>query len=99
MFLCANAGPWFVVLGAIFTDKVIVQHLTDYIWIGMDAVLNESHCRKVTHIMQTLQKGICRLRAYYTSLQHIPLIPGEAHPRYFPSICSYLDDSGGVVQF
>ena len=88
MFLCANAGPYFIVLGAIFTDKVIVQRLTGYIWIGMDAVLNESHCRKVAHVMQSLRKGIRRLQAYYAGLQHIPLVPGEAHPRYFPSIRS-----------
>jgi hypothetical protein len=38
-FLFANAGPWFAILGAVFTDKVIAQRLTDYIWVGMDATL------------------------------------------------------------
>jgi len=38
-FLFANAGPWFAILGAVFTNKVIAQRLTDYIWVGMDATL------------------------------------------------------------
>ena len=35
-FLLASGGPWLTVLGAIFTDKVVVQRLTDFIWVGTD---------------------------------------------------------------
>ncbi|KAJ6567373.1 hypothetical protein DFH09DRAFT_1156775 [Mycena vulgaris] len=31
-FLIAFAGPWLAVLGAVLTDKCIVQRLTDFIW-------------------------------------------------------------------
>jgi hypothetical protein len=46
-FLIATAGPWIVVLGAVITDGVIVQRLTDYVWVGIDSVLNESHITDV----------------------------------------------------
>jgi hypothetical protein len=99
MFLCANAGPWFVVLGVIFTDNVIVQHLTDYMWIGMDAVLNESHCNKVAKVMQSLRNGVAQLQAYYTSLKPITVGATEIHPCYFPSINSYLDHNRHIIEF
>ncbi|KAK2463746.1 hypothetical protein APHAL10511_004239 [Amanita phalloides] len=45
-FLVATAGPWIVILGAVITDGVIVQQLTDYIWVGLDSILSELH---ITH--------------------------------------------------
>jgi hypothetical protein len=98
-FLFANAGPWFVILGGVFTDKVIVQRLTDYIWIGMDAALNDSHCERVAKIMQSLRNGVRRLREYYAHLQVITVSTREVHPRYVPSICSYLDETKGMIEF
>jgi hypothetical protein len=48
-FLVASAGPWIVILGAVITDGVIVQRLTDYVWVGMDSVLNECHIMRASH--------------------------------------------------
>ncbi|KAH9000159.1 hypothetical protein EDB92DRAFT_1939906 [Lactarius akahatsu] len=33
-FLIALAGPWMCIFGAVFVENVVVQQLTDFIWIG-----------------------------------------------------------------
>jgi hypothetical protein len=38
---------WFAILGLVFTDCVIIQRLTDFIWVGLDSVLNETRIKKV----------------------------------------------------
>ncbi|KIM75003.1 hypothetical protein PILCRDRAFT_689725 [Piloderma croceum F 1598] len=55
-FLLASGGPWLTVLGAIFTDKVVVQRLTDFVWVGTDTTLNEMNCYRVAHILHSLGK-------------------------------------------
>ena len=86
-------------LGAIFTDKVVVQRLTDFIWIGMDTTLNEQHCYRVARILPSLARGIRKLNEYYLDVKpNIIGIP-ELHPRYFPSIRAYRDASGAIVDY
>jgi serine/threonine protein kinase len=98
-FLFANAGPWFAILGAVFTDKVIVQRLTDYIWVGMDSTLNEPHCNRVAQVMLSLRRSVEKLREYYIGLHIITVGPSDVHPRFFPSIHSYSNDKGKAVKF
>jgi serine/threonine protein kinase len=97
-FLFANAGPWFAVLGAIFTDRVIVQRLTDYVWVALDSPLNEPHIIRVAWIMASLSENIRKLQAYYTGLQHITISPMKPLSHYFPSIQAYPSDEG-LVEF
>jgi serine/threonine protein kinase len=98
-FLFANAGPWFAILGAIFSDKVIVQRLTDYIWVGMDSSLNEPHCNRVAKIMHSLKRNVQKLRDYYAGFKLEVIGPKDVHPRYFPSVRAYRDEDGRVVEF
>jgi serine/threonine protein kinase len=87
------------VLGAIFTDKVIIQCLTDFIWVGADTTLNEQHCYCVAHILYSLGRGILTLNKYYHGLKLDRIGKSELHPRYFPSIRAYRDASGVMVDF
>jgi serine/threonine protein kinase len=87
------------VLGAIFTDKVVVQRLTDFIWVGTDTTLNEQHCFRVARILYALGRSIRKLNNYYVGLKPDSIGKSELHPRYFPSIKAYRDDSGAVVNF
>jgi serine/threonine protein kinase len=91
----ASAGPWFAVLGFIFTDCVIVQRLTDYIWVGIDSALSRSHVNRVARMFYALRTNIDRLNTYYKQLVIDTPKPGcspYAPMRYFPSITSYYDD-------
>ena len=68
-FLPATAGPWFTILGAVFTDKWIVQGLTDFIWVGLDATLNEPYYKRVAHILYSLRRNVEKLCYYYVGLK------------------------------
>ena len=92
-FLFAAAGPWVTILGAVIIDGVIVQRLTDYVWVGIDSALSESHVIEVSRVFYALRESLKRLAAYYDSLK-----PNSDHPvgsRYFPSITAYRQ--GGVL--
>ena len=86
-------------LGAIFTDKVVVQRLTDFIWVGTDTTLNERHCYRIARILYSLGRSIRKLDEYYVGLKPDSVGKSELHPRYFPSIGAYRDASGVIVNF
>jgi serine/threonine protein kinase len=90
----ANAGPWFAVLGFVFLDRVIVQRLTDFIWVGIDSALSRSHVNRVARIFFALRTSLERLKSYYMNLKL-----DSAHTRYFPSITTYRGEDGLEVEF
>ncbi|KAF8909284.1 hypothetical protein CPB84DRAFT_1947341, partial [Gymnopilus junonius] len=97
-FVMATAGPWFVILGAVITDGVIVQRLTDYVWVGLDSVMNEPHITRVARILFALKTGLETLRKYYEAVQP----SGSASPvdsRYFPSFTEYPGPDNQPVHF
>jgi hypothetical protein len=98
-FLLATAGPWFTILGGIFTDKWIVQRLTDFIWVGLDATLKEPHYNRVAHILYSLRRNVEKLRDYYVGLKVIASDAEALHPRFFPSICTYRDEEDRIIDF
>ncbi|PPQ79188.1 hypothetical protein CVT25_002773 [Psilocybe cyanescens] len=86
-FVVATAGPWIVILGAVFTDGLIVQRLTDYIWVGLDSALNEAHISRVARIFYALKSGLDKLESYYEAVKLSDASPAAS--RYFPSINAY----------
>jgi serine/threonine protein kinase len=83
-----------VVLGAVITDGVIVQRLTDYIWVGLDSVLCESHIIYVARIFRALKESLEKLKLYYANLHPTGDLPADS--RYFPSITRYPRGKGFV---
>ena len=92
----ATAGPWFAILDLVFTDCVIIQRLTNFIWVGLDSVLNETRIKKVARIFYALRTSLEKFRYYYENLK--PVANPPAPLRYFPSFTTYSYD-GKVVQF
>ena len=98
-FLLTTGGPWLTVMGAIFTDKVIVQCLTNLIWFSANTILNEQYCYHLVNILHSLGTGLGNLCVYYFSLKPQPF-PGpqlhkpELYPHFFPSIHAFPDASG-----
>jgi len=92
-FLLANAGPWLAVLGFVFTDKIVCQHLTDLIWVGFDSVLNERHTVRVARILHALGRNVRKLKEYYEHLSSSQLdLTNDINPRhFFPSVNTYYD--------
>src|ERR1700738_4719285 len=66
-FLIALAGPWICVLGAVFVDHVVVQELTDFIWIGGHPY-NDDKLKSVARILAALGEGITELVDFYSNL-------------------------------
>lgn len=80
-----------MVLGVVISDIVVVQRLTDCIWVGLDSVHSETHITYVARILLALRLSLDKLNSYYMSLK-----PGGASPldsRYFPSITAYRNDN------
>ena len=98
-FLLATAGPWFTILGGIFTDKWIVQRLTDFIWVGLDATLKDPHYNRVAHILYSLRRNVEKLRDYYVGLKVIVSDTEDLHPCFFPCICTYRDEEDIIINF
>jgi serine/threonine protein kinase len=78
---------------------VVVQRLTDFIWVGTDTTLNEQHCYRVAHILYSLGRSILTLNKYYHGLKLDRISKSELRPRYFPSIRAYCDACGVIVDF
>ncbi|KAI9454852.1 hypothetical protein BJY52DRAFT_696572 [Lactarius psammicola] len=53
------------ILGAVFVDHVVVQHLTNFIWIDLH---NDDELRSITHILASLGTGIAELETFYGEL-------------------------------
>ncbi len=100
-FLVSIAGPWLAVSGAIFLSQVVINRLTDYVWIGRAEASASEHTIKVTRILCALRNAMDFLDKYYKSS---PLSPpsrsaSETHARYFPTATSYVDENGATVEF
>jgi serine/threonine protein kinase len=77
-----------MVLGVVFIDGLIVQRLTDYLWVGfVDCVLSETHILRVARFFYALKSGLDNLKSYYESIELPSDFPAES--RYFPSITAY----------
>jgi serine/threonine protein kinase len=76
---------------------VIVQRLTDYIWVGLDSVLSESHITRIARAFYALKASLKKLNSYYESLHPTGNLPADS--RYFPSITAYHPHGGELVQF
>lgn len=83
-------------LGAIFTDKLICQQLTNLIWVGFDSALQDAAISEVARILHALGRGIARLKQYYDHLTTIELNPRDG---FFPSVTSYQDAQQNIVSF
>ncbi|KAF8591615.1 hypothetical protein K439DRAFT_776432 [Ramaria rubella] len=82
-FCIGIAGPWICVLGAVLTDNVIVQPLTDYIWLDYDFTKLYS----IAQLFCSLASGLKDLDKYYRSLSRADAPLPE---RMFPYIRSFL---------
>ncbi|KAK0463243.1 uncharacterized protein EV420DRAFT_1523465 [Desarmillaria tabescens] len=98
-FIICLAGPWLVVMGAVFTTQPIVQRLTDFIWLGTSPVINDAQCIRVAGVLRALKAGVRILNDYYRDLVHLPLSSNAHHPRFFPFPTSFLNDNQPRVHF
>ena len=81
------------ILGAIFTDTVVVQQLTGYVWTGGNPD-NDKELEFLARLFKALSFGLRDLQMFYGGLD-ITL----NSQRFFPFRCSYPDSLGQEVEF
>ncbi|KAG1785277.1 uncharacterized protein HD556DRAFT_144135 [Suillus plorans] len=96
-FLVAHAGPWLAVLGAVFTEKYIIQRLTDFIWIPAHSALDDDQFLRIGRVMYALSESVAQLRVWYDDVFECDEPPYDAsyptaHPRFYPTPDTYLRD-------
>ncbi|KAG1848834.1 hypothetical protein C8R48DRAFT_641478 [Suillus tomentosus] len=96
-FLVAHAGPWLAVLGAVFTDKYIVQRLTDFIWIPARSALDDDQFLRIGRVLYALRESVAQLRDWYDNVLECGEPPYDAsrptvHSRFYPTPDTYLRD-------
>ena len=88
-----------LVLGGVFTDKVIVQRLTDMMWIAHSSTYEDARVYQLAQTLTALRESLLKLETFYKSLssQDIPqLKPNEPHPRFFPYPTSFPEGNETV---
>ncbi|CAE6476945.1 unnamed protein product [Rhizoctonia solani] len=66
-FIIAIVGPWLCISGAVYLDRVVVQPLTDYVWLGKHPQ-QDHHLMRVTRLFLALERAISFLHGYYAPL-------------------------------
>ncbi|KAI0244943.1 hypothetical protein BJV78DRAFT_1339844, partial [Lactifluus subvellereus] len=86
--ILAIAGPWLCVLGGVYLQKVVIQPLTDYVWLGGD-IFNADHLVFASRLFTALKSAISTLRTYYRSLNFSKAVVRTGMPDPFPFIQEY----------
>ncbi|KAH9008852.1 hypothetical protein EDB83DRAFT_2585034, partial [Lactarius deliciosus] len=90
-FLVATGGPWFGVLGGVFTDRFIVQPLTAMHWMALSK-------REEDNL--ALRNCLVKLQTFYRALEGpSTFIANKPHPRYFPYPTSFTAEDGTSTRF
>ncbi|KAK2462461.1 hypothetical protein APHAL10511_005431 [Amanita phalloides] len=104
-FLLAGGGAWLTVLGAVFTDRPVVQRLTDMLWMGNATTHREDRLLHLACMFLALRDSIKDLEAYYETIANDQAMSAfntasnEPHPRFFPYITSIDTTKLGRIQF
>jgi Protein kinase domain len=82
------------VLGSVFTDKVIVQRLTDMRWMALSSTEEDNRIYHNARVLIALRKCLKTLEIYYKNLNDskpTPIVDGKTHPRLYPYPTSFTD--------
>ncbi|CAE6449760.1 unnamed protein product [Rhizoctonia solani] len=90
-------GPWLCVWGAVYLEHVVVQPLTDFIWLGRHPQQNRRQMR-VVRVFDAIATTIAALEKYYTPFVKPDSTLSIDHQRFFPYIRS-VRSSEGLIHF
>ena len=88
-----GSGPYLSILGAIITDKYIVQSLTSSSeWLGLSRAFGEGHAYRIARAFEALRRAVEGLEKFYgLSKRDLKLVDGKSHPRFYPHITRFTD--------
>jgi hypothetical protein len=76
-FIIAAGGPWLAVLGGVFTDKFIVQRMTELTWTGYSSTYEDVRIHWLARIFNALSKCMGDLTQYYEELKEAEFEPSD----------------------
>jgi hypothetical protein len=86
-----------MILGTVMMDRVIVQRLTDCVWVGLDSIPNDTRITHVARVFSALKTGVKELRLYCQGLSAKDVREQSlADSRFFPWITTYRGVDGPV---
>ncbi|CUA72675.1 hypothetical protein RSOLAG22IIIB_04996 [Rhizoctonia solani] len=94
-FIISIAGPWMCISGAVYLDRVVVQPLTDYVWLGKHPQ-QDHHLMRVTRLFLALERAISFLHGYYSPLIKPGVKLSIERRRDSPYIRSVMTSTGKV---
>ena len=79
-------------LGVVFTDKFVVQRITDIKWVGEATTQEDGRVYHLARVFASLRLAVKALDEYYDQVFQAPAIPAlgpalasnQPHPRFFP---------------
>jgi hypothetical protein len=88
-------------MGSVFSDKFIVQRLTDMRWMALSSMEEDSRVYHNARILVALRKCLKLLQKYYQDVDSTspPFVPNQPHPRYFPYPTSFTTGDGTPTYF
>jgi hypothetical protein len=75
--MLVGGGAWMGILGGVFTDKIIVQRLTDLIWVGHSSTEEDARVYHFARVLNALRTCLLELQTYYDKIgatQNISLV-------------------------
>jgi len=88
-FLIGISGPWITVLGAVYVQKVIVQHLVGPLYLSPQLLHPTRMVDEALRLFYALRRSLRELRGHYENLpRHVTT------SRLFPHAQSYVDPAG-----
>ncbi|KAG8689907.1 hypothetical protein FRC11_014955, partial [Ceratobasidium sp. 423] len=103
--IIALAGPWMCILGAIYLEDVVVQPLTDYIWLGHHPQ-QDRRLIELTRVFHALDTSVSELKKYYENLfKSLALLRTKSTSidpdamRFFPYFRSFRGEDLREVRF
>ena len=103
MLFRSGGGPWITVMGAVMTDKMIVQRLTDMLWLVDSSTEEAKRVYLAARVFSALRLCLHKLKTYYEDISKndkIPPLKDSFHPRFFPDPTHYVDrTTSDTVEF
>jgi len=100
--IIAGSGPYLSILGAVITDKLIVQQLTSgLVWLGLARSFEEDNINRNARMFEALRRALGGFDDFYRKLdkRSLDLVAGKPHSRFYPYTTKFINPESESVEF
>jgi serine/threonine protein kinase len=92
-FILAVAGPWFCVLGGVYLSQVVIQPLTDFVFLAINP-RDYTRLIWIARLFRALQLALRQLKDFYETV-----VLERSEHRFFPYARQYRTKDNATVDF